>query len=285
MIPRKSATRLLHAPRFAHAPLMLIALLATAAFAGAPTTQPITGPDNQPLIFHLPGIGGHRLPDEMLKRGLLGGGIDAEFFIYDWTGEDEGIIALTNTRRHDEQSTLIAEMLTQVARAQPARRIILTCHSAGGGIAAYALEKLPDDIHIDTWLLIAPALSPDYDLTPALRHVRRAYHFYSGTDPILGFGTRTFGTVDRVKTDSAGKVGFTRPPAGGEAEYARLRQFPYNPAWLRLGNAGDHIGGTMTPFARRIIAPLLLSGQLPAFPPPTTSPTAVQTPAAGNGAN
>ncbi|MCS7034716.1 MAG: hypothetical protein NZ561_12105, partial [Phycisphaerae bacterium] len=58
--------------------LVLVARIATFAAAGAPTTRPISGPEDQPLLFHLPGIGGHRLPDVTLTRGLLAGGLEAE---------------------------------------------------------------------------------------------------------------------------------------------------------------------------------------------------------------
>ena len=65
------------------------------------------------------------------------------------------------------------------------------------GIAAWALEKLPDDIVIDNWVQMQSALSPDYDLSKALAHVRHAYSFYSDLDAIvLGTGTRTVGTID-----------------------------------------------------------------------------------------
>ncbi|MCS7072135.1 MAG: hypothetical protein NZM00_11555, partial [Anaerolinea sp.] len=219
---------------------------------------------DQPLLFHLPGIGGHRLPDITLTRGLLAGGLEAEIYIYDWTGDDEGLNALTNTHRHAQQSGIVAGKLAEVARRQPQRRIILTSHSGGAGIAAWALERLPPDVQVDTWLMIAPAVSPDFDLSRALAHVRgRAYSFNSSLDPVLGFGTRNFGTIDRVKTESAGRNGFVRPPGADEAQYQKLVQFPYDPAWVRLGHPGEHIGATSYTFARRIIAPLLLSGQLP----------------------
>ena len=118
--------------------------------------------------------------------------------------------------------------------------------------------------------LIAPALSPAYDLTPALRHVRsKAYVFYSdGDSAVLGIGTRLFGTIDGQKTDAAGKVGFTRPPTGDPAEYAKIVPMPYQSAWMRYENIGDHIGPMMTPFARAVIAPLIL-GQIPV---PATQP-------------
>ena len=71
-------------------------------------------------------------------------------------------------------------------------------------------------------------------------------------------------------------------------------QVPYDSAWMKLGNIGDHIGPMARPFAREVIAPLLLTGKLPVIkpeseradslklPPPmptsTTAPTAPSPP-------
>jgi hypothetical protein len=40
---------------------------------------------------------------------------------------------------------------------------------------------------------------------------------------------------------------------------------PYRPQWLQLGDRGDHVGGMTHRFARLVLAPLLLSGSLPAI--------------------
>ena len=247
---------------------ILVSLIAACGFAGPPTTQPIRGSDDQPLVIHLPGIGGHRLPDEMIKQGLTQSGLGAEIYIYDWTGIDEGFAALTNVGRHGEQSAIVAKLITDATTRQSNRRIILTSHSAGAGVAAWALAQLPDGVAVDTWLMLAPALSPRFDLTPALKHVRgKVYSFNSQRDPILGFGTRNFGTVDRINTDAAGKVGFERPATADAEQYAKLMQFAYDAGWMRYYNAGDHIGATMRPFVRQIVAPLLITGQIPSTQP------------------
>ena len=79
-------------------------------------------------------------------------------------------------------------------------------------------------------MLLAPALSPGYDLTAALRAVRREIVvFWSPLDLIvLGAGTRLFGTIDRVKTVGAGLVGFRVPAARSwrPGSKPRVRQAP-----------------------------------------------------------
>src|SRR4051812_1102147 len=122
-------------------------------------------PSTQPYLLHLPGIGGHLPIDDNLVAGLKQGGVEGWIQIYDWTGEDRGVMALVQEKRHDLQSTGVAEFMTQKARRYPGVKITLTSHSGGCGIAAWALEKLPDDVMVDTWVQMQSALSPGFDLT------------------------------------------------------------------------------------------------------------------------
>jgi pimeloyl-ACP methyl ester carboxylesterase len=183
--------------------------------------------------------------------------------------------ALGGLERNKDEAKKVAKLIQKRARENPDEKIIITCHSGGAGIAVWALEGLPDDVHIDTLVMLAPALSPSYDLSRALKRVRhRAYSFNSEYDPILGPGTRTFGTIDRLMVNAAGRVGFEKPAGADAEQYAKLVQFPYNRSWMSLGNIGDHIGPMMPRFASRVIAPLLLTGELPDFntTQPATAP-------------
>ena len=228
-------------------------------------------------VLHLNGIGGERSIDRMLVQGLAQGGVDADYHIYDWTEDKAGMLALSDVKLHETESTKVAAMIRDYRHAHPDDQIILTTHSAGAGIAAWALARLPEDVSIDTWVMLAPALSPTFDLSAALSHVKgKAYAFNSMNDIIvLGAGTKLMGTVDRVKTDAAGRVGFTRPSTASAEEYLKLINVPYDSAWMQFDNFGDHIGALMRPFAKHVIAPTLLDGVVPKFPPlvPTTEAT------------
>src|SRR5207244_4975619 len=117
-------------------------------------------------------------------------------------------------------------MIAAAYRADPHRRIIITSHSAGTGIAVWALENLPDNVQIATLLMMQSALSPTYDLSKALAHVRgQAYSFWSILDPVVGGGTKLLGTVDRVNTEAAGHVGFISPKSADPGQYQKLMQF------------------------------------------------------------
>ena len=227
----------------------------------APQTRaaPQTDPKDADYLLHLPGIGGYRWIDRQMVAGLRQGGYDGRMAVHDWTAEHEGLEALMNRSLHERETKRVADALVKRYRENPKRRIILTAHSGGAGIAVWALERLPDDVRVDTVILLASALSPDYDLTPALRHVRgKMYAFNSLLDTlVLGVGTRTFGTVDGVKCDASGRCGFSLPEGADEEQYRKLVQVPYDAAWMALGNVGDHIGPMTAPFSKDILTPIV----------------------------
>ena len=262
--------------------LLLVALTcgsSATARADQPTTSPATtAPAGGIYLLHLPGIGGLMRIDRLLTGGLRSGGLEgADVIVYDWTNGSRGLPALGALERNKQEAKKIARMIEDRARANPGQRIVITGHSGGSGLAVWALESLPDDVTVDTLVMIAPALSPQYDLSRALRRVKRAYAFNSEYDPVLGPGTRTFGTIDRIMTNAAGRVGFHKPDGADDAQYAKLVQIPYERGFLAFGNLGDHIGAMMPRFAAKVIAPVILTGELPKLPAttrPTTRPLA-----------
>ncbi len=237
-----------------------------ASIARAPrTTQPATLAARGNLHIHLPGIGGYRNIDKRLLRGLADGRLDGTITHYDWTVADPGLGALLARTRNDEEATIVSQIIIDHVRGNPGARITLTAHSGGAGILAWALERLPDGVSVDSVVFLSPALSPTYDLSKALKHVRKnAYAFYSPHDiAVLGIGTTLFGTIDGVKTEAAGKLGFIKPATADLQQYNKLLQFPYDTSWAKLNNIGDHIGSMALPFVRDVITPLLTTGKLP----------------------
>jgi hypothetical protein len=260
--------------------ILLTQVVLFAAVAAAAATKPATTQSSEASVwlFHLPGMGGLMNIDRNVTNGMVAGGVAARSEIYDWTGTDRGLVALGNVTRHEEQSRLVAERITRAVREEHPSRIIVTSHSAGTGIAVWALEQLPDDVMIDDLVMIASALSPEYDLSRALKHVRhRAYAFNSELDVlVLGTGCKVFGTVDRIKTDAGGRVGFVVPREPSvPGQYEKFEQMPYDPDWMRFYNNGEHIGAMSRTFARKVIAPVLLGKGLP--PRATTQPATMPT--------
>jgi pimeloyl-ACP methyl ester carboxylesterase len=174
---------------------------------------------------------------------------------------------LTNAANRDLRAREIADAVIAFREAHPGAATFLVGKSGGTGLIVKALEHLGNDA-VEIAVLLSPALSPTYDLTPALRAVRREMVvFWSPLDVIvLGVGTRIFGTIDRIRTFSAGMVGFRWPApaagaAGSQAQYRKLRQVRWRPQMAATGYLGGHVGPDNPAFLRKYVVPLLRVGE------------------------
>jgi pimeloyl-ACP methyl ester carboxylesterase len=238
-------------------------ILVPASIARADAAIPTTAPSvdfSRTWLLHLPGIGGIRGMDRRMTHGLKDGGWDGTISLYDWTEHDPGLDALMNRDRNLREAAKVADQIEERLSKNSKLEITLTSHSGGTGIAVWALERLPEGMNVQTLVLLASALSPDYDLSKALRHVRgKAYVFYSENDQVvLGAGTKLFGTIDGVKSEAAGLVGFREPHDSDKDQYKKLVQKPYYKGWIAFENIGNHVGCMSQPFAQNILAPMLI---------------------------
>jgi hypothetical protein len=103
-------------------------------------------------------------------------------------------------------------------------------------MATLVTAALPDGVSVDRLVLVAPAISPDYPLvTRVLPHVREhVVNYASELDLQVGWGTRTFGTIDRKNTASAGAVGFATADD-------RVLEYRWSKADEPFGHAGNHL--------------------------------------------
>ena len=175
---------------------------------------------------------------------------------------------LTNAANHETHARAIAREVETFRAERPGAPVFLVGKSGGTGLVVLALEHLPDDA-VEAVVLLSPALSPGYDLSRALRAVRReVVVFWSPFDVfVLGLGTRVFGTIDRIKSVSAGLVGFRVPGSldeAGRAGYAKLRQVRWGFAMAPTGNLGGHVGPDSPAFLRKYVVPLLRVAEPPA---------------------
>jgi pimeloyl-ACP methyl ester carboxylesterase len=209
-------------------------------------------------LLEITGVGGATPEERNMLTALRSSGFNGSLQLYDWTGGEPTLVAYRDRKRQTAETQRTAEMLISMRRADPRARITLTGHSAGAGIAIWALERLPRDVQVDQVVLFAPALSPTYDLRPALDHVRgKMIVFPSDHDAlVLGIATTLFGTIDGVHSHAAGLEGFT-PPAGAELAYQRVVQHSYDPAWQCLGDDGGHSGAMAPEFVTVVLCPIL----------------------------
>jgi hypothetical protein len=177
---------------------------------------------------------------------------------------------LTNVANRDAHARALAERIRIHKQTHPEHPVFVVTKSGGAGVAVKTFELL-DDGAIERAVLLAPALSPSYNLAAALRAVRREIVvFWSPLDLIvLGAGTRVFGTIDRERTVGAGLVGFRVPPRNSPgsaqcAQYDKLRQVRWRPQMAAWGNFGGHMGPDSPFFLKKYVVPLLAVEEPPA---------------------
>jgi pimeloyl-ACP methyl ester carboxylesterase len=214
------------------------------------------------LVLVADGVGGLDLCGTGLQHMVARAGLGHVVKVCPWGhGFGRWYRDLTNVENHAARSAALADEVRAFRERSPGRPVFLVGKSGGTGMVVRTLERLPEE-SVETAVLLAPAISPSYDLTRALRAVRRELVvFWSPLDVIvLGAGTGIFGTIDRVRGVSAGMVGF-RVPEGlddeGRAQYAKLRQVRWHPGMAKTFNLGGHVGPDNPAFLRKYVVPLL----------------------------
>lgn len=241
-------------------------LAAVAAGCHAPSSLTTAARYRHGLVLILPGIEGRSLWNRNIAVGLDKGGVRSAIEIQDWTTGVPGnfVANLTDFDRNLQQARMLAGRIVEYESAHPDRPVHLIGHSGGGGMVVLTLEALPPGRVVDGAILLAAAISPDHDLTVALRRTRWGIcNFYSPRDvTLLKVGTSLLGPIDRAYGPAAGAVGFREPAGldvGGRKLYEhRLRQIGWSERMRAFGADGTHTGWASQTFARTYLAPLIL---------------------------
>jgi alpha-beta hydrolase superfamily lysophospholipase len=213
------------------------------------------------LVILVSGVGGYdslQLSAPLfLRRGL-----NHEYYNFVWThGVGRLFRDLQDTAHAVRKAGELAAFIRARKEAEPNRPIFVVAKSGGCGVALLAAERLPPAT-LERMVLLSAAVSPGYDLRPALRATRaEIVSFYSRNDQfILRWGTSTFGTIDRHYGPAAGLTGFRVPPGLGDEDralYDRLVQIAWRPRMLCEGYVGNHAGTAAPAFLTREVAPWL----------------------------
>jgi pimeloyl-ACP methyl ester carboxylesterase len=255
--------------------MRLACLLLAAMQWGGCAEQVHGGPD---VVFVVPGVGGGGAEYNGIVQAVARPG--RAVYTIDW-GAPTPLFFLnfSDPDIHDAAEEKVARTIADWRRQHPSGRIDLIGHSAGAGVVLGALPRI-GQAHVHTVILLAPSVSPSYDLTAALAHVDGVMHaFHSDRDTgFLEWRTSNFGTYDGMKNPAAGFAGFT-----GSYAPAKLVQHPYDPNWESLDYDGGHFSIRSAAFARQIIAPLLRPSpagrHMPASSPRATTGSSAHVPA------
>ncbi len=223
----------------------------------------------QGYVIVLPGIEGYSLWNRSIVQGLVDAGIPYGIEIHDWTWTP--YIPLINLRyggQHRSQAEVIAAKIADYRGRHPDTPVYLIGHSGGGAMTLYSLARLAEGLSVTGGILLGPAVSPAFDLQPALaRTTRGLWHFPSIFDVIfLAMGTTVFGTIDGYHRISAGCLGFRNAEAAVAGSFPSepyCREIPFRREMLRCLNLGGHFGYVSRRFVAQWIAPILRGDDVP----------------------
>jgi pimeloyl-ACP methyl ester carboxylesterase len=228
----------------------------------APVTcaRPAVAP--RAVVLVADGAGGFQAASTSLRSTAAADGLPLSVETFDWTHGHWRILADQVDRGHVEaEGAELARQVSALEQTCPGVPVALVGHSAGCAVVLAAAERLPAG-SLRRVVLLAPAVSAEHDLRPALIAARCGVDvFYSKGDVFyLGVGTALIGNADCGRTAAAGRVGFRLPPAcpADAPLYVKLRQYPWDPSVECTGNRGGHYGAYQPGFLRAAVLPLLL---------------------------
>jgi pimeloyl-ACP methyl ester carboxylesterase len=239
---------------------LAVPLLVATAGASEPA-EPVEG-----VVYVVGGVGGVDILATSARWALPRAGVAHELRGFAWThGKGHILLDLRDTRNFDARAAELGTLIADQLEREPERPVYLLGHSAGAALVLRAAEKLPP-ASVERIILLAPAVSPHYDLRPALQATRGEIVAFTSTYDrgVLGMGTTLFGTVDRYYVPAAGLNGFHLPADLNEADrqlYQRLVQVPYRAVQMLRLEGGLHHGSTMPIFLSREITPWLSKGR------------------------
>lgn len=207
------------------------------------------------LLLVLGGIEGPSPYNHAMACGILRAGYRGAVVRFGWNRGVpflRSLVNLMSRRHHQRQASRLAERIISYKCQYPAAPVSLLAQSGGCWIVLKALEQLPPDVKVRIAVLIAPSMSPDYDTQLAASKCANGMISIGGPGDFffLGLGTTLFGTSDRVRTPSAGWIGWHHHPPG-------FREVRWHPDWVRYGYFSNHTSSSSRNFVERLIAPLL----------------------------
>jgi pimeloyl-ACP methyl ester carboxylesterase len=217
------------------------------------------------VIFTADGAGGFEATSAALKESIEAEGLPLCVETVEWShGFGRVISDQVGRERVHEAGGVLAQRITALRASCPDLAIYLVGHSAGTAVVLEAAGSVPPGT-VDRIVLLAPSISADYDLRPALRSVRQNLDVFTSSRDwwYLGVGVSLTGTADgRWATAAAGRVGFRPQVEAAEdaALYQKLQQHPWDPCIAWTGNYGGHYGSHRPEYLRAYVLPLLNCG-------------------------
>jgi pimeloyl-ACP methyl ester carboxylesterase len=226
-----------------------------------PPPPPVITNQTRGVVFVVNGAGGFYGPSNALREAVEKQDIPLAIEPFVWTHGPGRVLADQMDLAHtQEQGRRLAEQILSWKQQLPQHTVYIVGHSAGCAVALESGRYL-GACSVERMILLAPAVSAEYDLRPALTSSRLGIDvFHSSRDwGYLGLVTGVVGTTDRRWSAAAGRVGF-RPEAICPEDavlMAKLRQHPWHPSVEWTGNEGGHYGTYRPGYLEAYVLPLL----------------------------
>jgi hypothetical protein len=189
--------------------------------------------------------------------GLRRAGWKGQLRLFRWSGTAGALLVIPDLIRRGrllQKSERLAMAVSKCMRENPARRLHLVGYSTGCYISLEACRRLMHQKNLGQVVLLAPTVSPEYDLISLSGGPRSIHVYHSKADLINGIGPLLFGSNDRRWGPASGTAGFRNPPTFVRQRAWRLRD-------VRLGYLGDHFTLLSQWFVAREVAPVLVGSE------------------------
>ncbi len=216
---------------------------------------------NRGLVVILPGIEGPSVHNANIRRGLYDGGLPYALEIYNWHGGKFGPYYAFDEPEARIRAGELAAHIRRYRREYPQRPVFVVGHSGGGAITVFTAEEFAADVPLDGVMMLAPALSPYYDLTRAVAGAGgHIVNCCAPNDYFLKSLTSAGRNFDGEKGDTAGQEGFKLPEDASvetREAFTRLVQIHWSRDMRQESNRGGHNGWTNPSWIAATIVPII----------------------------
>jgi len=220
-------------------------------------------PAPKKVLILIEGAGDFQAVAKVLEKSLHILPPNLELQRFHWSHGYLRIVADQTDLPHiSDHGEKLASFIRKIQKRNPESEINILAHSAGTSVALAGVSLLNEN-SIERLILLAPSVSKDYPLIPAIAAVKDNVHvFYSHEDTfILGPILRFTKTADLRKTqNAAGRYGFIPVTRNREEELlvaTKLKQYAWKPEDASIGNNGGHYGSYGQPYMDKKVLPLL----------------------------
>jgi hypothetical protein len=226
--------------------------------------------DGQLLVFAVNGAGGGTTLSDNLLDVNEDMHLGLRMQMVPWARHNAVYQDLIDHEAQIKAAARIACSVQVLRKDAPNAHIFFIAHSAGARVVLAAAEMLPPK-SIDRIIVIAPAVTANYDLTTALKATRYGLdNFFSPEDRLLETVAEKSPLADGARGPAAGRIGF-RPCSSDqktlEVYRCQVRQYKWNDQFH--GNGG-HFAWVIRHNMKKVLPPLFCSAPVvyEVAPPP-----------------